>query len=807
MRPLRLATALLIPLAIGLQLSCTYVTRVHEEEKDACLDMDGDGAPKGNCTNAEYGSYDLPKDCNDNPALQGAMETPGKPEIAYDGLDNDCSFETDGEHDRIDADGDGYPGISRTEWEALGTRHASLWPVNLPSDEASVDCNDDPEDVLAPRMYPKPLAQEVWYDGVDENCDGLDDFDADQDGFAARYCPDPADRTVEIRCDDLYESFAGAGWHRDLPGDDCEDVNPQVNPGFSPEADAYYDGVDKNCDGKNDFDRDGDGYIPTSVVIDGVTVSGLPNLCKAYNIKYKLNVSCNINACRTTSVPCPLVGPCPNLQACDADTCASLTCDALPHPGDCNDDPATQGPPPIGYYNPGVYDLPYDGIDKNCDLADDFDNDRDGYYPSNYASIYPTYAGQPWHKGLVSGECNDINPLVRPGEDEIYGDAEDQDCDGNIDTTPFFFGDFSVRNPLAPVIAANNHHYIVGVAASEWYTGTTSGSSPTDAGYALLFTRNAVGHSVEPARPNLWTLGLTPSKPLAGNFDIVASGDEYTVSFTYNNLGKNWLIVRNYKTTNGGALYGSSLQQTSYDSNEPHKALDLRLSGDGVHWAYACAEGTAQFMAVNFNQTPAIRGSFLKETVGGHACWLDFNGAQGIGSSWTTQNPSGTRSYRLSLAPPGDIVPVAAEWDIPLLNRTTTQGNWYAFAQGHLGLMVSDGVNEYAALTAATTTEERNYHVRSASVVHRNGTIFVLAVVNDLTGDAVPDVVFAHGPPGGELRDVVMPFNHPRFPQEPVHPAIFVDNNALVLAVSGKRRESGNTGAKDSVGWGFVLMP
>ena len=40
----------------------------------------------------------------------------------------------------------------------------------------SEDCNDrDPEI--------SPAAEEVWYNGIDDNCDGQDDFDADGDGY------------------------------------------------------------------------------------------------------------------------------------------------------------------------------------------------------------------------------------------------------------------------------------------------------------------------------------------------------------------------------------------------------------------------------------------------------------------------------------------------------------------------------------------------------------------------------------------------------------------------------------------------
>ncbi len=84
---------------------------------------------------------------------------------------------------------------------------------------------DDFEDQVADAY---PGAVEVWYDNVDGDCDGEDDFDADGDGFVS-------------------DAFGG---------DDCDDENPRVSPG---DDEVWYDGVDQDCDGANDYDADADG--------------------------------------------------------------------------------------------------------------------------------------------------------------------------------------------------------------------------------------------------------------------------------------------------------------------------------------------------------------------------------------------------------------------------------------------------------------------------------------------------------------------------------------------------------------------
>ncbi len=105
-----------------------------------------------------------------------------------------------------DVDGDGFPTTG-----AGGT-----------------DCDDEDADV-------NPDAEETWYDGVDQNCDGANDFDQDGDGWDA-----------ETDDHELPEGQA-----------DCNDTNVEFNPAAE---DVPYDNRDSNCDDSNDWDYDDDGY-------------------------------------------------------------------------------------------------------------------------------------------------------------------------------------------------------------------------------------------------------------------------------------------------------------------------------------------------------------------------------------------------------------------------------------------------------------------------------------------------------------------------------------------------------------------
>ncbi len=125
------------------------------------------------------------------------------------------------------------------------------------------DCDDD-----AANAYPG--AREVWYDGVDEDCNGGSDYDQDGDGYelasdcddtdSAAYpgAPDPMYDGVDSNCDGQSDYDAdGDGYDSDeFGGDDCNDHDAAIHPGAT---EIYYDDIDQDCDG-NDDDADGDGF-------------------------------------------------------------------------------------------------------------------------------------------------------------------------------------------------------------------------------------------------------------------------------------------------------------------------------------------------------------------------------------------------------------------------------------------------------------------------------------------------------------------------------------------------------------------
>lgn len=142
-------------------------------------------------------------DCDDTRAdvYPGAVES-------CNGLDDNCTAGIDeGVKTTF------YRDVDRDRYGASGTTRAAC---TVPPGYVAVagDCDDNNAAI-------RPGVKETWYDGVDGNCDGWDDYDKDRDGYAS--------------------SVSG--------GTDCNDNQAKIRPGG---REIPGDGVDGNCDGSDD---------------------------------------------------------------------------------------------------------------------------------------------------------------------------------------------------------------------------------------------------------------------------------------------------------------------------------------------------------------------------------------------------------------------------------------------------------------------------------------------------------------------------------------------------------------------------
>ena len=211
-----------------------------DEDGDRCdctnPDMDGDGVMSAGCGGS---------DCDDS----DPNRYPGNTEICDDEVDEDCDPDTLGP----DMDGDGFVDIACCN-----------------ATDSGLVCGTDCDDELSGINPGTPEA----CNGGDEDCDGNIDegvtttcaADSDNDGFA------PMGAMEMEFCQSCTETENWASPARFPTEIDCDDDDPDTNPG----ATELCDGIDSNCsDGGGvapDEDADEDGFASTLSACSG----GLP---------------------------------------------------------------------------------------------------------------------------------------------------------------------------------------------------------------------------------------------------------------------------------------------------------------------------------------------------------------------------------------------------------------------------------------------------------------------------------------------------------------------------------------------------
>lgn len=419
-------------------------------------------------------------DCDD----ASAALSPGITEIAYDGIDQDCSGS-----DLTDVDKDGYAstvvgGTDCNDSDAL-VSPAAKESCNLKDDNCngSVDegaqstfyvdqdgdgygnpdtskvvkaCtqpsgtvtnNRDCDDSLSTGASTYPGAPEVPYDGIDQDCSGGDLVDVDGDGEASVLVggPDCDDGNPDINSDAIDQPYNGAdedcdgadrvdldadgyAWEGTPGGEDCDDENAAIHPGVT---DVPYNGIDEDCSGSDLIDVDQDGVVAVQAGGTDCLDTDPQSYPEAHDI------------------PNDFVD-----QNCDGELAVDSDLDgfSVPDDNDCNDLDAD--------VYPGAEEIPYDGQDQDCDGLDLVDMDSDGYESTAAGgtdcddldnTIHPNAVDQPYDgvdqdcDGIlindVDGDgfdaveaqgtdCRDTDPDINPSATEILGNSEDENCNG-----------------------------------------------------------------------------------------------------------------------------------------------------------------------------------------------------------------------------------------------------------------------------------------------------------------------------------------------------------------------------------------
>lgn len=396
------------------------------------------------------------------------------------------------------------------------------------------------------------------------------------------------------------------------------------------------------------------------------------------------------------------------------------------------------------------------------------------------------------------GDCLDTDDTVFPGALESLGDAVDQDCDGDVDTTTFGFGDLLWDAPRRPVVGKSSQHYVLTTTTDLLDTQVTAYSG---VGVTLLFDRVSPGFDEPYAnQPILQT--TTAGSTFGQGVDMLTDeGSDlmYPAASYYRAAnGNTYVTTHQFEWNTLSNTYDKALAFDAAQETDTYLDLDLARSSSGETWVFACGAQTLHYLTASTSSGVWRRedAANLSNTPAGSACFLDVTVPTGVlgtvcnGVSCTTYdlNPSATAGQEIAVS-------ASQPWSAESFTYADTRGGWLVATYPTQGVKVhklDDGTN-YDLLTSNA--------VYAADMMMHGTDMYLAAIVDD--GGGGREVVLSYGDPAGTMDMVTFDFVESGVRTlVPESISLHVDSDRVFMAVSGP--DDVMTANNAAVGWVFL---
>ena len=257
---------------------------------------------------------------------------------------------------------------------------------------------------------------------------------------------------------------------------DCNNLDTSVYPNAT---DIWYDGIDSNCDGANDFDKDGDGYIYSTTIDTTTDCNDEDPSISGYIIGYE---DLDVDGYGANGI-----------YVCDLDINNDGQIDLITQGDDCNDHDPNTHPNKTSYENNSV----------NNDCLQDHDGDGYGATTECLTLSMTSQSGLGWTD-------NAIHIFV---EDQFFSSYRFSNAEGTTVATE----DICIPN----VTSLNGFSYFEPEVSLSYTQATTNNDLftyvITDDNGQVLFDSGTNPQEILPE--NAISLGIVPMAPTGGGTD------------------------------------------------------------------------------------------------------------------------------------------------------------------------------------------------------------------------------------------------------------------------------------------------